>query len=146
MDRIGVYEADQIISCLNRVIGYAPAPQAAQGGKIIPFPGAEPGEQEYGEPSKPAGETPWELCRKISEELGLGEIKYLNFRILTAIRRAGIKSVEELAGYPLDKLSLHCRGVGKKAVNAIREALRAKGYGQPDANTVPPPPGEETQN
>jgi signal recognition particle subunit SEC65 len=137
MDRIKSDEADQIISCLNRVIGYAPAPQAARR-KIIPFPGVETGEQEHGEP---AGEDPWDLSRKISEELGLQNIRYINNRIQDAIREAGIKSVEELARYPLEKLAL-CRGVGEKAINAIREALKAKGYEQPDVHEMLS--GEET--
>jgi hypothetical protein len=143
--RIETNEADQIISCLNRVFFYAPTPQAAQRGKIIPFPKAGTGEreQEHREPSKPAGETPREQCLKISGELGLRNIRYLNHRILTAISRAGIKSVEELAGYPLEKLARY-PGVGEKAVSAIREALKTKGYEQPDANAAPP--GEKTPN
>jgi hypothetical protein len=133
MNRIKIYEADQIISCLDRVIGSMPEPQAAGPGKIILFPKMETGEQE---PSKPEREDPWELCRKISEELGLSNIKYLGWRILTAIRYTGVKSVEELAGYPLEKLKKN-RGIGEKAVNAIIEALRAKGYEQPDVNKIP---------
>jgi DNA-directed RNA polymerase alpha subunit len=129
MNRIETREADQIISCLNRVIGYAPIPQASRRDKIIPFLKAEAGEQKPREPSESAGETPWELCLKISEELGLREIKYLGYRILTAISRAGIKNVEELARYPLDKLAYY-RGVGEKAVSAIKEALKTKGYKQ----------------
>jgi hypothetical protein len=135
MDRIKTSEADQIISCLDRIIGPMPKPQAA--GKIILFPKMER-EQES---SKPAGETPWELCRKISEELGLRNIRYLNYRVLDAIRYAGIRSVEELARYPLEKLAKY-RGVGAKAVNVIREALKAKGYEQPDVSGIPS--GEET--
>jgi DNA-directed RNA polymerase alpha subunit len=124
MNRIETYEADQIISCLGRVIGSMPEPQAARLGKIIPFPKVEIGEQE---PSKPDREDPWELGKRISEELGLWNIKYLGWRVLTAIRYAGVKSVEELARYPLEKLKKN-RGVGEKAVNAIIEALRAKGH------------------
>jgi hypothetical protein len=75
MNRIKTSEADQIISCLDRVIGSMPEPQAARLGNIIPFPlkasGVETGEQEHGEP---AGEDPWDLSRKISEELGLRNI------------------------------------------------------------------------
>jgi hypothetical protein len=136
MDRIKTSEADQIISCLDRIIGPMPESQAA--GKIIPFPKMEIGEQK---PSKPDRETPWELCKKISGELGLMNIKYLGWRILTAIRYAGIKSVEELSRYPLEKLA-RSRGVGEKAVSAIREALKAKGYEQPDVSGIPS--GEET--
>jgi hypothetical protein len=131
MDRIKTSEADQIISCLDRVIGPMPEPQAV--GKIIPFPKMETGEQK---PSKPNEETSWDLCRKISEELGLRNIKYLGWRIIIAISRAGIKSVEELAKYPLEKLA-KSRGVGERAVNAIREALKAKGYEPPDVNGIP---------
>jgi hypothetical protein len=133
MDRIKASEADQIISCLDRVIGSMPEPQAAGPSKIIPFPKMETGEQE---PSKPEREDPWELSRKISEELGLSNIKYLSWRILTTIKYAGVKSVEELAGYPLKKLKKN-RGTGEKAVNAIMEALRVKGYKQPDVNKIP---------
>jgi hypothetical protein len=66
--------------------------------QIIPFPNVEIEKQE---PSKSAKETPWELCEKISEELGLSNIKYLRLKILTAISSADIKSIEELARYPL---------------------------------------------
>jgi hypothetical protein len=135
MDRIKNSEADQIIRCLDGIIGPMPEPQTV--GKIIPFPKMEIGEQK---PSKPAGETPWELCKKISEELGLGNIRYLRLKILTAISSAGIKSVEELARYPLEKLA-RSRGVGERAVSAIREALKAKGYEQPDVSGIPS--GEE---
>jgi DNA-directed RNA polymerase alpha subunit len=93
-------------------------------------------EIEKQEPSKPAGKTPWELCEKISEELGLSNIKYLSLRILTAISSADIKSVEELSRYPLEKLA-RSRGIGRKAVSAIREALKAKGYEQPDVSGIP---------
>jgi DNA-directed RNA polymerase alpha subunit len=132
MDKIKTSEADQIIACLDGIIGPMPKPQAAQRGKIIPFPKVER-EQE---PSKPAKETSWELCLKILEELGLSNIKYLSFRILTAISRTGIKSVEELAEYPLEILA-RSRGIGEKAVSAIREALKAKGYEQPDVSGIP---------
>jgi hypothetical protein len=133
MDKTKTSEADQIIACLDRIIGPMPKPQAAQRGKIIPFPKVETGEQK---PSKPAKETSWELCQKISEELGLSNIKYLGLRILTAINCTGIKSVEELARYPLEKLA-RSRGIGEKAVSAIREALKAKGYEQPDVSGIP---------
>jgi DNA-directed RNA polymerase alpha subunit len=44
-----------------------------------------------------------------------------------AIRYANVKSAEELARYPLEKLDRQ-RGVGKKSAKAIREALRNRGY------------------
>jgi hypothetical protein len=78
MDKIKTSEADQIIAFLDGIIGPIPKPQAAQRGKIIPFPNVEIEKQE---PSKSAGKTPWELCKKISEELGLSNIKYLRLKI-----------------------------------------------------------------
>jgi hypothetical protein len=129
---IEIHEADQIVLCLNRVIGCAPAPRAAGRGKIIPFPEAATREN-----SKPAGEESWVLCHKISRELGLDNIKHLHYRILNVIEQAGVKSVEELAGFFLEEPGPRRRESGTKAVSAIREALKARGYGQPDVNGTP---------
>jgi hypothetical protein len=127
MGRIENREADQIISCLDRAIGYAPAPEEPRRGKVIPFPKAATGEgREHKKPPEPE-ETPWEQCQKISDELGLRDIKYLGSRILNAISKSGVKSVEELAELPLVELSKR-RGIGEKAVSVIREALKSKGY------------------
>jgi ERCC4-type nuclease len=68
--------------------------------------------------------------------LGLSNIKYVGWRILAAISCAGIKSVEELSRYPLEKLK-KSSGIGEKAVDAIREALKAMGYEQLDVNGIP---------
>jgi hypothetical protein len=109
--------------------------------RIIPFP-APAGTQAPAPAEHPApGADPvdsYSECRAFVDYLlGLDNLKYLKLRIITAFYNLRISSLEKLAKTPPEKMRMQ-RGIGAKAVKAIRDALESNGivselWGIPEA-------------
>ena len=139
MGKISKEQSNRIINYVDDVIGGGCFPKPEQRGKIIHFP-APAGTRAPDHAERPATEAdpmpPYPEYCDTFRKYGFDNFKYFHHRIFATLYDLRIRSLEELAKTPPEKIRR--RGIGPKTYEIIRSVLKSNGiaseaWGIPEA-------------